>query len=382
MKILHTADWHLGKTLCGVSLHEDQAYILDQIFDAIVTEHVDVLVVAGDVYDRASPSEAAIRLYSDFLERVYGETAAAIVVIAGNHDSGQRLGAAAKLYDNNRVLIRGSLERDALALVLEDAHGPVAFSGLPYGEIHAARQALGNDNIKTPEDVLRCQIDAARARVPGGARWVIVAHAFITDCQPCESERRLAVGSVETVPASLFDGADYVALGHLHRPQTAASETIRYSGSPLAFGFDEAGMTKSMTVFELGAGGHVRDLRTLAFAPLRKVREVRGHLADLVAAARADPSADYIRAILLDEGALVEPAAQLRPFYPNILQTLREKRRQPAADTAGRARSGLNDPLAVIEEFVAFVRGDRPDDGERNVINEILVDCSRQKGPL
>jgi len=224
MRILHTADWHLGRTLRGVSLLNDQAHILDQIFDAIVARRIDVLIVAGDVYDKASPTESAVKLYSDFIERVFEETEAAIVVIAGNHDSGQRLGAVTKLFDKKRILIRGPLEKDEVPLVLADEHGPVAFSALPYGEIYAARREFEDEAIRTPEDVLKAQIAAARRHKPVDARWIIVAHAFVADCQPSDSERRLAVGTVEMVSQAIFDGADYVALGHLHRPQMAAAK--------------------------------------------------------------------------------------------------------------------------------------------------------------
>lgn len=372
MRVLHTADWHLGKTLRGVSLHEDQEHILDQVFQTVIDEQINVLVVAGDVYDKASPSEAAVKLYSDFLERVHGKTDAAIVVVAGNHDSGQRLGAASKLFDRKRILVRGPIERDEIPLILEDGHGKVAISALPYGEIYAARRVFENEDIRTPEDVIRAQIEAARQFVPEDARWIVVAHAFVANCQPTESERRLSVGTVETVSSSLFQGAHYVALVHLHRFQTAGGETIRYSGSPLAFGFDEAGSTKSMTVFDLNGDGRVVDLKTIAFEPVRQVREVRGHLADLVTEAAADPCEDYIRAVLLDEGALIEPAAQLRPFYPNILQTVREKKQDLVVRSAGRAHSKLDDPVGVIGEFLTYVRGDGASGSEENVVKAIL----------
>lgn len=379
MRVLHTADWHLGKTLQKVVLHEDQDHVLNQVLTTILREQVEVLIVAGDIYDKASPSEDAIKLYSDFLERVYGETDAAIVVIAGNHDSGQRLGAASKLYDRNRILVRGPIERDESPLVLEDEHGKVAISGIPYGEVYAARRVFEDEAICTPEDVLRAQVEAARKHVPENARWIVVAHAFVTNCQPTESERRLSVGTVETVSSRIFDGADYVALGHLHRPQTAGEDFIRYSGSPLAFGFDEAGSEKSMNVFDLDGNGQVVDLKTVKFEPLRQVREIRGLLDDLVAEAAENPSEDYIRAILLDKGALIEPAAKLREHYPNILQTLREKTQDLVANPTGRAQSKLSNPKGVIGEFLAHVRGESASDPEEGVIKEVLEHVNKNQ---
>lgn len=379
MRILHTADWHLGKTFRKVSLLEDQRHVLDQVFEAIVKNDIQVLIVAGDIYDKQAPSEASVALFCTFIERVYEKTDAAIVIIAGNHDSGQRLAGPTKLYDRNRILIRGTLEREETPLILNDDHGPVAFSALPYGEIFAARRAFEDETIRSPEDVLRQEVDAARNLKPQDARWVIVAHAFVTGGLPSESERTLSVGTVETVSSSLFDGADYVALGHLHRPQAAGRDTIRYSGSPLAFGFDEADTIKTMTLFDLGADGSLQDFQEIAFEPLRKVREVKGLMADLVTEAKKDPSDDYISAVLLDEGAVVEPAAQLRPYYPNILQTLREKKRELVHASAGRAHSKLDDPMGVIKEFVEFVRGDKPNEAETGVVANLIDQPVREE---
>lgn len=379
MRILHTADWHLGKTFRKVSLLEDQRHVLEQVFDAIIKNNIQVLIVAGDIYDKQAPSEASVALFCTFIERVYEKTDAAIVIIAGNHDSGQRLAGPTKLYDRNRILIRGTLERDETSLILNDDHGSVAFSALPYGEIFAARRAFEDETIRSPEDVLRQEVDAARNLKPQDARWVIVAHAFVTGGLPSESERTLSVGTIETVSSSLFDGADYVALGHLHRPQTAGRDTIRYSGSPLAFGFDEADTIKTMTLFDLGADGSLQDFQEIAFEPLRKVREVKGLMADLVAEAKKDPSDDYISAVLLDEGAVVEPAAQLRLYYPNILQTLREKKRELVHASAGRAHSKLDDPMGVIEEFVEFVRGDKPNEAETGVVANFIDQPVREE---
>ena len=199
MKILHTADWHLGRSLRGVSLLEDQAHVLDQIFEVIVASNIDVLIVAGDVYDKASPPEPAVKLYSDFIERVYEETETAIVVIAGNHDSGQRLGAVTKLFDKRRILIRGPLSKDETPLMLEDEHGAVAFSALPYGEIYAARREFEDETIRTPEDVLRNQIEAARDM---GASWlkihlrVVMPHAKPGIASGCTMVFMLTAGAL------------------------------------------------------------------------------------------------------------------------------------------------------------------------------------------
>jgi exonuclease SbcD len=377
MRLLHTADWHLGKSFRGLSLLEDQRFILDQILDAAKTYEVDVLILAGDVYDKPSPPEGAVSLFRHFLERFYAETDAAFVAIAGNHDSGHRLGVFEKLLDPKRILIRGPLQAEEPALILQDEHGSVAFSAVPYGEIYAARRVFEDESIQTPEDVLRAELQAARKAVPEGARWVVSAHAFVTGGLPSDSERPLAVGRVETVSNNLFDGAAYVALGHLHRAQQVGRETIRYSGSPLVFDFDEAGSQKSCMIVDLDADG-VSHMEQIDLHPVRKVREVRGLLADLLDEAEKEPSEDYLRAVLLDEGALVDPVSQLRPFYPNVMQVQREKRQDMVLGKAGRATSKLSDPSAVISEFVEFVRGEAVSDGEDGVIHSLLGEPVRE----
>lgn len=378
MRILHTADWHLGKTFKGQSLLEDHRHVLAQIFSILVSEKIDVIIIAGDVYDKPAPSESAVSLYSDFVAKVYRETGTAIVVIAGNHDSGDRLGSYETLVDPNRVLIRGSLKSDERILRREDEHGTVAFSALPFGEIYAARKAFDDETIQTPEDVLRAEIAAAQRIIPTDARWVITAHAFVTGGKVSETERDLCVGSVQTVASSIFDGADYVALGHLHRCQTAGAPTITYSGSPLAYGFDEADSEKSVSIVDLGAKGECA-VTKVSLSPFRKVRQVVGELSKLLYDAEQEPSEDYIKAILTDEGELIDPVGQLRKFYPNILHIEREKKRDLVQSGSGRAQAKLTDPKAVVAEFIKFVRDETIKEPEQGLIDEILDEPVREE---
>jgi exonuclease SbcD len=294
-------------------------------------------------------------------------------MIAGNHDSGDRIESIAALADRNRALIRGPLSADEYPLVINDAHGPVAFSALPFGNEFSARECFGDTGISNPTDVLAAQINAARKHIPKGARWVVTAHAFVTNASPSESERRLIVGGIETVPAEVFDGAHYVALGHLHRPQNAGADHIRYSGSPLAFGFDEADAEKSMMLIDLGPDGSV--LTTpLPFKPLRSVRTVKGRHADLFAAASATPSGDFFKIVLTDNSALIDPMGKIREFYPNAMVLTYEH------DSEGRktklatvAQSALNSPQHVIEEFLKFVRGETVISDEQPIIDDALT---------
>src|ERR1700760_326859 len=353
MRFLHVADLHLGRQFNGIALEEDDEAILDQIVQAILAHRPDVLIVAGDIFDRAAPPASAVRQFNAFLTRVARETATAVVLIAGNHDSGDRIGAMSIMTDARRALIRGPVAVEEMPLVLEDAHGLVAFSALPFAYEYAARECFGDELIATPEDVLRAQVAAARKNLPARARWVIVAHAFVAGASGSEGERPLArVGGIETVRPAVFDGAHYVALGHLHRPQSVGMAHIRYAGSPLAFGFDEADEPKSMNLVDLDTDG-AATIQTIRFMPVRAVRVLRGKLADLVL---SDPSSDFVKIILTDEVALIDPMKRLREVFPNACQLAyaRDERTSGAA-SALPAQVKINDPVQVIGNFLQYV---------------------------
>ncbi|BAQ67885.1 ATP-dependent dsDNA exonuclease [Rhodovulum sulfidophilum] len=370
MRFLHTADLHLGRQFNGLSLEADHAAILDQIAAAALAHEVDALVIAGDVFDRAAPPASAVRQFNAFLSRIRAETGAAVVMIAGNHDSGDRIEAMSVMTDTARALIRGTVAAEEPPLILADAAGPVAFSALPFAWEYAAREAFGDETLTSPEDVLRAQIGAARAALPDGARWVVVAHGTVAGASVSEAERPLArIGGVETVGAELFDGAHYVALGHLHRPQSAGRPGIRYAGAPLAFGFDEAGEEKSMSLVEIDGAGEVR-IAPIPFRPIRGVRVVEGRHEDLL---RLPPSEDFLRAVLTDEAPVIDAMRRLRAVFPNACDLCYAREaRAPELKALGPVARGLDDPMAVIGGFLDQVRGERADAEELAAIAATL----------
>ena len=370
MRILHTADLHLGRQFNGVALDADHDAVLAQIAATLVEHDVDALVIAGDVFDRASPPASAVRRFNGFLSRVASETRAAVVAIAGNHDSGDRIEAMSILTDGDRALIRGVLDAEERPLVLRDRHGPVAFTGLPFAYEYAARERFGDETIRNPEDVLRAQIAAARPHVPEGARRVIVAHAFVSGGVSGDAERPLTrVGGVETVGPEVFDGAHYVALGHLHRPQRVGAPHVRYSGSPLAFGFDEADAPKSMSLVDLDGEGRV-EVRELPFAPVRRVRVVTGRHAELL---RAEPAEDLVRVVLTDEAPVIDGMKRIREVFPNACELVYE-RRAPRRDAGapGVRPAATADPVRLVGDFLDHVREDPLSEAEREVVAATL----------
>ena len=366
MKLLHTADLHLGRQFNGTSLEEDHAAVLDQIVEAVKVNGADVLVIAGDVFDRASPPQSAVRHFNGFLLRVKTETDAAVAMIAGNHDSGDRIDLSAIAADRSRWLIRGAISVDEAPLLLSDQHGPVAISALPFAYEYAARECFESETIATPEDVLLAQVEAARAQVPEGARWIIVAHAFVTGGSVSESERSLTrVGGIETVSTSVFDGAHYVALGHLHRPQSVGADHIRYSGSPLAFGFDEADSEKSMSLIEMDPDGQV-SVGPLPFRPVRRARVLRGMHAELLL---ADPSGDFIKAVLTDDAPAIDGMKRLREVFPNACELVYARdERPPDIKPGGGQVAGAAEPKDMVRNFLTEVGLEDISEAEDDVV--------------
>ena len=366
MRILHTADLHLGRQFNGIPLDADHAAILDQIVSAITSRDVDVLVIAGDIFDRAAPPTSAVRQFNGFLARVASETDAAVVMIAGNHDSGDRIASMAIMTDTRRALIRGAISADEKPLLLTDAHGPVAFTGLPFAYEYAARECFSDEALHAPEDVLAAQVACGRRNIPDGTRWVVVSHAFVAGASSSESERPLTrVGGIETVSSAVFEGAHYVALGHLHRPQSVGAPHIRYSGSPLAFGFDESDCQKSMSLVEIDAVGQTT-IEIIPFTPIRQVRVLKGRHAELLLADRSD---DFIKAVLTDDAPVIDGMKRIRDVFPNACELVyeRNERAPEVKSLAGRALAVAN-PVEVIGDFLEHVREEGFSENELEVV--------------
>lgn len=294
--------------------------MLDQIVALVRDLQPDVMVIAGDVYDRAVPPPDAVALLDDTLSRVAVDLRVPVIVIAGNHDSPERVGFGARLMAAQNVHVFGRLTAPLTPVLLADRHGPVAFIGLPYAEPVAVRQALSQSAIQDHASAMRALTASARECAPPTARSVLIAHAFVSGGSPSDSERPLSLGGAETVPAECFDGFHYTALGHLHRPQQVVPARAAYSGSLLKYSFSEVAHEKGVTLVEMDGQGLVK----LSHHPLRPRHDVRileGTLAEIVARGHSDPRReDYVLVRLTDRGALVDPLGVVRDAYPNCLE--------------------------------------------------------------
>lgn len=352
MKILHSADWHLGRYLHGVSLLDDQKYILDQFIDLARTEKVDAVIIAGDVYDRSVPPADAVTLLDDVLARLVIEAEIPVLLIAGNHDSAERIGFGGRILKRQRLMLRGSLA-DLSPVVLADQHGEVAFHLLPFVEPTFARALPGGEAVTDHQSAMTHVMTMLRERRRPGQRNVLVGHAFVAGGSESESERPLSVGGSGMVTADTFEGFDFVALGHLHRPQTVGSDRIHYAGSLLKYSFNEVDHVKSVSLIEMDADGAVA-IRSVPLTPRRDLRIITGKLADLLnQPSQAHSRDDYLCAHLADTNPVLDPMARLREVYPNMMEL---QYARLSVGSAGACEGGDHRRRQPSDLFKAFYR--------------------------
>ncbi|MFI8291315.1 exonuclease SbcCD subunit D [Streptomyces sp. NPDC085614] len=370
MRILHTSDWHLGRSFHRVGLLDAQAAFLDHLVTTVRAREVDVVLVAGDVYDRAVPPLPAVELFDTALHRL-AEAGVPTVMISGNHDSARRLGVGAGLIERAGIHLRTDPAGVGTPVVLADAHGDVALYGLPYLEPALVREQFGAAKAGH-EAVLGAAMDRVRADLAersASTRSVVLAHAFVAGGEPSDSERDITVGGVSAVPAGIFDGVDYVALGHLHGSQRVTPR-VRYSGSPLAYSFSEVDHRKSMWLIDIGADGAVEAEERVDCPVPRALARIRGRLDDLLAdPALARHEQSWIEATLTDPVRPAEPMARLAERFPHTLNLVFEPERTESdagASYAQRLRDRTDQQIA--EDFVAHVRGGAGPDGEERTV--------------
>lgn len=380
MRLLHTSDWHLGRTFHGHSLLAEQQTVLDAVVDLAVAEGVDAVLVAGDLYDRAVPSPETVQTASRILARL-GRAGIPVVVIAGNHDSAPRLGAFTEFLAAGGLHLRTRPADVALPVLLPspDAPGvpPVAVYAIPYLEPELVRDEWSLSGRLHHQDVMAAAMDRIRADLadrPAGTRSVVLAHAFVVGAMPAGSERSIAVGGVESVTADVYAGVDYVALGHLHRPQ-AVSPTVRYPGSPLPYSFSEAGQVKQVLMVDLPTSGGEPVVTPRDLPAGRRLATVRGPLAEVLT--RTDLADAWVAAELTDAVRPVEPMRRLQAVLPHTVNVQWTPQDAPTGLAAAPAPGtvGAPDDLAVLDAFLRDCRGTAPSASEA-----VLLDAAVQSG--
>lgn len=373
VRILHTSDWHLGRTLHGVDLHEHQGAFLDHLVEIVQEREVDAVLVSGDVYDRAFPAVETVNLLSRTLTRLSRHTT--VIITPGNHDSAARLGfGSALMRDNVRILATVADSDKPVMLGGEDVD--IAVYGLPYLDPDLARAALAAAEDELPprshEGVLTAAMERIRVDLAGRlsadrpVRSIVMAHAFIVGGLPSDSERDITIGGVDSAPSGVFDGVDYVALGHLHGPQKITvpdSTTIaRYSGSPLAYSFSEKDHHKSSALLEFGATGPL-EVELIPTPVPRPLQHLEGTMDELLGPDFAGSADSWVRIFVTDSLYPTDMQGRLRSVFPHALVIQHVPGTSSSTVSAPAVTEAMN-PLEVTSQFVEYVTSAPPTDAE------------------
>ena len=360
MRLLHLSDLHLGKRLYGVSMLAEQREMLTHILSVIETEGIEAVLIAGDVYDRMLPPAEAVELCDWFLSQLAAKRIP-VLLINGNHDSAERLAFGAQLMGAAGVYLTPVYDGTVRRVTLEDAEGPVDFYLLPF-----LKPALVRPYDPEVSDYPSALTSALRGLPTDPTRRnVLLAHQFVTGAAVSESEERI-VGGLDEVPVSVFDGFDYVALGHLHQAQHIGRETVRYCGTPLQYAFSEG--AKSLTIVELGAGAV--EVRTLPLSPAHPLRTLRGDFHSLL---NGEGSEDYLYIRLTDEQEIPDAAARLRSVYPNLLRQDYDNTRTRSQETLElEAVAEQVSPMELFTEFYRMQNGQDMTEAQSGYLSALL----------
>ncbi|XEC96413.1 exonuclease SbcCD subunit D [Paenibacillus tarimensis] len=389
MKILHTADWHLGKLVQGVYMTEDQQVVLEQLIAAAERERPDAVIIAGDLYDRAVPPTEAVELLDGLLERIVVDLNIPVLAIAGNHDSPDRIDFASRMMESRGLYIAGQLREQLKPVVLRDEYGEVHFHLVPYADPAQVRYMLGDDEIRTHDDAMRAIVSRIRSVMDPAARHVLVGHAFVTPGgQPAsntsESERPLAVGGAEHVRAEYFSPFHYTALGHLHQAHFVKDERIRYAGSPLKYSISEEHHNKGFYMVELGEDGSVRTEKR-ELRPRRDMRRITTAIEEIESHEICE---DYVFVTLLNDNPVLFPMEKVRAVYPNALHV---ERRVSASGKTGDGDGGTGtgdryaarrdaEPAALFAAFYQEVKGIPLEEEKRRLFASVMSEVVREGG--
>lgn len=316
MKLIHISDLHIGKRVHEFSMIEDQRYILNQIGDIIENVKADGLLIAGDVYDKSVPSAEAVQIFDSFLTRLSG-AGIPVYIISGNHDSAERLSFGAELLKESGIYISRVYDGEIRTIETEDEYGPLYIHLLPFLKPSVVRHALETEEVTTCQEAVEAALE--KLKTDTEKRNVLVAHQFVLGAGRCDSEE-VSVGGLDQIDGRVFDGFDYVALGHIHSPQHVGKETIRYCGTPLKYSFSEAGHKKSVTVVELKEKGRV-EIETIPLIPRLDLRKIKGTYLDVTdrKVYTEENRYDYLQITLTDEEDIPNAMARLRTIYPNLM---------------------------------------------------------------
>ena len=373
MKLIHLSDLHIGKRLCEYSLIEDQRHIIEEILEIIKKETPDGVVIAGDIYDKAVPSEEAVELFDDFLYRL-SMLDTQVFIISGNHDSAERLSFASRLIDASGIHISSVYDGQTVPYALKDDFGEVMIYMLPFVKPADVRQFFPDTEIKSYTDALDAAVK--NMNIDKSKRNVLVTHQFVTGALRSDSED-ISVGGTDNVNAEIFDDLDYVALGHIHKAQNIGCEKIRYCGTPLKYSVSEAQNDKSVTVAEFGKKGELK-IRTVPLKPLRDVTALKGtyfELTDKSFYEGISYTSDYVYITLTDEEDIVDAARRLGVIYKNLLGIAYDNartRKNQVIKAEERAEEKL--PSELFEELYMLQNNSEMSEKQKKYLKQLIAD--------
>ena len=377
MKFVHISDLHLGKRIYDFSMLDDQKHILGEILKVIDSEAPDAVLIAGDVYDKSIPSIEAVELLDDFLYELSGRDLQ-VFLISGNHDSPERLAFASRLISPTGIHLSPVYSGAVEPVELTDGTGPVDIYVLPFVKPAHVRRFFPDAKIESYNDALRTAVEALH--IDRIRRNVLVTHQFITGAARSDSEE-ISVGGTDNVDASVFDGFDYVALGHIHGPQNIGSERIRYCGTPLKYSFSEVSHEKSVTVVDMGKDGDLA-VRTVPLRPLHDMREIEGTYEELTyrPAYEGTDTDDYLHITLTDEEDIPDAIGKLRLIYPNLMcLDYNNSRTRAAGMLSDIADVERRSPLDLFGEFYEQQNGRPMSDEQEAFAREIMEKIWEEK---
>ena len=374
MKFLHTSDWHLGMTFSGgISFEADQRYALDSILEIISGEKVDGVLIPGDIFDKSIVSQEALRLYDEYITRICLDLNVPVFLTAGNHDSPERLSGCRRLLEKSGLYICGILEKEPCVI----NRGDTDIFLLPWISTDKVKSLYPDDaeKIVSMEDAYRIVLDGFRKRFVKGHKNILLAHAFVSGAETSVSDRAAEVGRAAMIVSSVFDGFDYVALGHIHGAQKAGKDSIRYCGTPLKYSFSEANDEKSVLVVELENKGTVHT-RTVSLKPLHDMREIKGTYEELTLKKNYEGqnTQDYVHITLTDEEDVIDAVAKLRVIYPNLMKLDYDNTRTRSGTQIIENLSEVqtSSPIDLFMEFFKTCNGkDMSDEQKEYVQNKI-----------
>ncbi|MBR0261826.1 MAG: exonuclease SbcCD subunit D [Selenomonadaceae bacterium] len=373
MKFLHTADWHLGKTLKGQPLIDDQNFILDEIFKIIGDEKPDAILIAGDIYDRNIPPVDAVELFNETLTKL-AEKNLPTLIIAGNHDSATRLNFGSKIFERQNIYIAAKIEDEPKNVVLEDDFGEIYFSMIPYLEPADIKDNFFDEESArlTFNAANKFYVDLARQKIPAGKRSVALAHMFLTGGIESESERKF-VGGAENVSSEIFSDYNYVALGHLHRSQKISADNVRYAGSPLKYSFDEEKHKKSVTLVDIDGAGNV-ETKKIPLIPRRDVRVVKGTFDELKNIPQTE---DYICAKLTER--VINVQDKLAWNFPHLLSVEFHLPQNFSEDDADIIFGEGSSVLDYFADFFKAQTGEDLNEDYREAMGDFFAEISKEE---